>query len=140
MMSSLILKTTSRWLVPPMLVSAFWIALRGHDSLGGGFEGGLVAIAAYVLDAYAHGASITRARLRIAPEALLGIGLLLALMSTAFGPIHGATWMTGGWLEVDSLGSHLTIGTPILFDLGIFLTVIGSGLAVLLPLISEHRG
>jgi multicomponent Na+:H+ antiporter subunit B len=135
-MSSLVLKTTSRWLVPPMLVSSIWILLRGHDSPGGGFEGGLIAVAAYILDSYAEGAT-ARARLRIAPEALLGIGLLLALVSASFGPVHGAAWMTGSWIEATFLGMHLTLGTPLLFDIGVFFIVIGSGLAVFLPLISE---
>lgn len=136
-MSSLILSMTARWLVPPMLVGAFWILLRGHDSPGGGFAGGLVALAAYMLDAFAAGAEATRARVRLDPESLLGIGLVLAFVSASFGPMDRDPWMKSRWIDASFAGLELALGTPLLFDLGVFLVVIGSGLALVLPPLSE---
>lgn len=138
MIPSLVLRITTRWLVPAMLVCSAWILLRGHDQPGGGFIGGLVAVAAFLLETFAGGTEHARARLRVTPESLLASGLLLAVLSAIAGPLVGAEWMTGLWWEADLLGVHLALGTPLLFDLGVYLVVIGSSLAVLLPALGEH--
>lgn len=138
MIPSLVLRTTTRWLVPAMLVCSAWLLLRGHDQPGGGFVGGLVAVAALLLDTYAAGAEHVRARLRVTPESLLAAGLLIAVLSAVAGPLVGEAWMRGLWWEADLPGVHIALGTPLLFDLGVYLVVIGSSLAVLLPALSEH--
>jgi multicomponent Na+:H+ antiporter subunit B len=55
-MTSLILKTTARFLMPFLLLFSVFLFLRGHNEPGGGFTGGLVAAAAFALYSIAFGA------------------------------------------------------------------------------------
>jgi multicomponent Na+:H+ antiporter subunit B len=132
MTSSLVLRTTTRWLAPAMLVCSAWLLLRGHDAPGGGFVGGLVGVAAFLLNAFAEGPAAARARLRLAPQTILAVGLLVAIAAAAVGPLSGRAWMEGLWWEHDVLGVPVVLGTPLMFDTGVYLVVAGSGLAIVL--------
>lgn len=135
--SSIILRTTTRWLAPAMLVCSVWLLLRGHDLPGGGFVGGLVAVAAFLLHGFAEGPAAARARLRLAPEAFLAAGLLLAIASASSGPLSERPWMTGSWWDGQAVGISVALGTPLLFDAGVYLVVAGSGLAIVLQGLAE---
>ena len=80
-MNSIILRTATRFLMTLLILFSIFLLLRGHNEPGGGFVGGLVAAAAYILHALAFDVSATRAALRVAPRTLIGLGLLLAVGS-----------------------------------------------------------
>ena len=80
-MTSLILRTATRFLMPLLLLFALFLLLRGHNEPGGGFVGGLVVAAAFVLYAIAYGVDAGRRALLVDPSTLLGVGLLVALGS-----------------------------------------------------------
>ena len=63
-MTSLILRTTTRFVLPLLLLFSVFLLVRGHHEPGGGFSGGLVAAAAGVRAAWAinHELNVTRAR------------------------------------------------------------------------------
>ncbi len=137
-MNTLILRTASHYLLPLLLLFAVFILLRGHYLPGGGFVGGLVAAIAFVLHAFAHGLRTTRHLLRIHPGYLMPAGLALSIGSGLLPVLaQGRPFLTGIWhpepLEV--IGG---IGTPLFFDLGVFLVVIGASLTILFT-ISETR-
>jgi multicomponent Na+:H+ antiporter subunit B len=139
-MNSLILQTATRFLFPLLLLFAVFVLLRGHNEPGGGFAGGLVAASAYALYALAFGVPATRAVLTVDPRGLIGIGLLIAVASAlASLPLglplmtHQAMW---GELTLPGLGK-LAIGSPLFFDLGVFLVVVGMALTIILPLAEE---
>ena len=75
-MTSLILSTAARYLLPLLLLFSFFILIRGHNEPGGGFIGGLVAAAAFALNAIAFDVGSTRRTLRIDPRTLIPAGLL----------------------------------------------------------------
>ena len=77
-MKSLILRTATRFLMPLLLLFALFLLFRGHNEPGGGFVGGLVVAAAFILYAIAYGVSAGRSALLIDPSTLVGIGLLVA--------------------------------------------------------------
>ena len=59
-MTSLILRTATRFLMPLLLMFALFLLLRGHNAPGGGFVGGLVVAAAFVLYGIASGTPAAR--------------------------------------------------------------------------------
>ncbi|MGB0414342.1 MAG: MnhB domain-containing protein [Coraliomargarita sp.] len=118
---------SSRLLFPALIVLSLIVFYRGHNLPGGGFIGGLLAASAFIL--LGLGASMEQARraLRVDPVTLMALGLLIALVSGLFGLMQGDAFMTGVWLPtfyLPLLGA-VHLGTPLLFDLGVFMTVIG---------------
>lgn len=132
-MPSLILATATRLLVPLMLIFSIFLLIRGHNEPGGGFVGGLVAGAAFTLYAAAYGVSQAQNALRFDPKLLIGAGLLVAVVSAVFSLALGLPLMTGLWYEqpVPIIGK---LGTPLLFDVGVYLVVIGTTATIMYAL------
>ena len=72
-MSSIIVQTAARALVPAILVCAAALFIRGHHLPGGGFSAGLLAVAAGALLVLVFGAERVRATVRTSTRALLGV-------------------------------------------------------------------
>ena len=133
-MTSSILQTSARLLMPLLLLFALFLLLRGHNQPGGGFVGGLVVAASFVLYSIAFGVGAARRALLVRPSRLLGIGLLVAFVSGLPGVIAGRAFLTAMWTTV-AIGSRaVAIGTPLLFDIGVCLAVIGVVLTIVFTL------
>ena len=128
-MNSLILRTATPVLMPLMILFALCMLLRGHNDPGGGFVGGLVVAAAYALQAFAFGVPAARRALLIDPERLLGIGLLVALGTGLASVAAGRPFLTSMWWG--------GLGSPVFFDLGVFLVVIGVALTMTFTLAED---
>lgn len=138
MPASVILRTATRFLVTLLLLFSVFLLLRGHHHPGGGFVGGLVLTAAFALYAIAYDVAAARQALAVDPRTLMAAGLLVALGSGALGLVLGDPFLTGLWREIDIPGfGALDLGTPLLFDVGVYLTVIGSALTIILALEEE---
>jgi multicomponent Na+:H+ antiporter subunit B len=137
-MVSIILATASRYLLPLMLIFSFFLLLRGHNEPGGGFVGGLVAAAAYALYLIANGIEEAKKLLNTEPIKLIALGLLIALSSGIISVIYGEDFMTGIWAknEFPVIGK---VGTPLLFDLGVYFLVLGITLLIVFTLAEEDR-
>ena len=135
MNDSLILRTSAPLLLWLALAVSIFIVLRGHNAPGGGFLGGLIASAGVLLYAIAHGRDRAMRRMRIAPVGLCGIGLLAALASGLLGFVTPETpYLTHRWWFP---GGGLALGTTIVFDLGVYLAVVGTVTAMFLPLLRK---
>lgn len=133
-MSSLILSTATRYLLPLLLLFSVFLLLRGHNDPGGGFVGGLVAAAALALYGLTFGAEEARRLIKIDPRRFISVGLLLAVSSGLVAPLfQGRPFMSGVWgaVELPALGKP---GTPLLFDAGVYLVVVGVVLTILFAL------
>ena len=106
--------------MPLLLLFAAFLLWRGHNEPGGGFVGGLVAAAAFSLYLMAFGVGRARRALFVKPMTLLGAGLLVALISSIPAAVRGQPFLTAQWVV-----EPLTLGTPMLFDIGVFLVVTG---------------
>ena len=128
-MVSIILATASRYLLPLMLIFSFFLLLRGHNEPGGGFVGGLMAAAAYSLYFIANGLREAKILLKIEPIKLVAVGLSIALLSGFISVINNSVFMTGVWSleEFPVIGK---IGTPLLFDVGVYFLVLGITLKI----------
>jgi multicomponent Na+:H+ antiporter subunit B len=127
MIFSLIFRVAARLLVPVLLIFSVFMLLRGHNHPGGGFVGGLVAGSAFVLYALAAGVQNARTVLRADPRTLLGVGLCCAYGAGLAALATGKGFLTGLWAHphLPVIGS-LHIGSTLLFDVGVFLVVIGT--------------
>jgi multicomponent Na+:H+ antiporter subunit B len=133
-MTSSILQTAVRLLMPLLLLFAVFLLLRGHNQPGGGFVGGLVVAASFVLYSIAFGVDAARRALLIRPSTLLGVGLLVALVSGLPAVVAGHAFMTALWTTVAAGSMVIAVGTPLVFDVGVFLAVIGVVLTIVFTL------
>lgn len=137
-MRSLILITAARLLTPLLLLFSVFLLLRGHNEPGGGFAGGLVASAAFILLAISRDPAAARRALRVEPQILIGAGLLVAIAAGVLGLLFGDPLLTGQWLEIPLPGEgDLELGTPLMFDVGVYLVVLGATLTMVLTLAEE---
>lgn len=137
-MISIILSAMTRFLLPLMVMFSIFLLLRGHNWPGGGFAGGLVAAAAVAQYALAYDVLAARRLLRVDPRTIVGAGLILAASSAAVSLVSGQPLMTGQWVafHVPRMG-ELHLGTPLFFDTGVYLVVVGVTLTAILALAEE---
>jgi len=134
-MNSTILQIADRYVRWLLLLFALIALLRGHDYPGGGFIAGLLAGLSLVFKGYAYDPEVVSEKLSIRPHHIMGIGLMLILVSVLWPVLYGKAILTGLWAKADLLWlGTLKLGTPLLFDLGVFVAVIGVTLMFLLTL------
>jgi multicomponent Na+:H+ antiporter subunit B len=131
---SLILRTTTRPIIVVLLLISVFLLLRGHDLPGGGFIGGLVAAAAAALYAIAFGAGAAAKLLRVRPESLVGWGMAVTVVAGLLGMVAGREFLTGLWWVIAVGDQELKLSTPLLFDVGVYLVVVGVVLRFVLSL------
>lgn len=136
-MPSLILQTASRLLHPLLLLISIFLLLRGHNEPGGGFVGGLLAAAVFALYSIAYDVSFARRALRIDPHVLIGGGLLCAMGSGVIAMMAGEPFLKSYWVTIDWGLLHLELGTPLLFDVGVYALVLGVATMIILTLGEE---
>jgi multicomponent Na+:H+ antiporter subunit A len=120
-----------------LLALSVVVLLRGHNEIGGGFVGGLTGALAFAIVALAHGVNRARAKLRVHPVALAGGGLLLTAASGLPGLLASGDYLRHLWFEANVFGVPVKQGTTLVFDLGVYLAVLGTVLAFLFGLTRE---
>jgi multicomponent K+:H+ antiporter subunit A len=114
-----------------MLISIF-ILLRGHNLPGGGFIGGLVATVALVMQDFASGVRWTEARIHLNYRRLAVFGIGLAVLTGAAALLFDlpflSTWH--GYVHPPVI-EKVHLASAIVFDLGVYLAVIGSMMVIL---------
>lgn len=135
---SILIEVLVRLLFHPAIVVSVYLLFVGHNAPGGGFAGGLVAGLALVARYLAGGRYELGEALPVDAGRLLGAGLLLAAGTAAMPLLFGATVFQSSWFEaeVPVLGV-LSIGTSTLFDIGVYLIVVGLVLDILRTLGAE---
>ncbi len=130
-MNTLILRETTRVLFTLILVFSVATLLRGHDAPGGGFVGGLIASIACSLYVFVADAKDVRRLVRTDPLKTAAAGLSLAVLSGLIGILSGGgTFLSGQWVEIGGV----KLGTPLLFDFGVYLVVVGAVLTFVLEI------
>lgn len=137
-MTSSILRTTSQLLVILFLLFSAFLLWRGHNEPGGGFAAGLVAAGAFSLYAVAFGADAARKTMPVDPALLIPLGLLVALVAGLAGLVTGDGFLAGQWFTLSLGRDEVKLGSPLLFDVGVFLTVIGAVMTIIITLAAEE--
>lgn len=132
-----LLPAAARIVAPVQIVFSVYLLLRGHNLPGGGFIAGLVMASALVLRVMVD----PKREPKIDLIVLAGVGLLVALGSAVLPWLAGRAFFTGMWggeIWLPLIGS-LKLGTPLLFDIGVYLVVTGVASKLLLVLLSLSR-
>ncbi|AVC42971.1 monovalent cation/H+ antiporter subunit A [Achromobacter xylosoxidans] len=124
-----------RLLLPTAALISVYFLLRGHNQPGGGFVGGLVFATAVILQYMVGGVYWVESRSRLNPQNWIGIGLLFA------GTAAVAAWLAYkpflaalAWDVALPLVGHVHLSSVLLFDLGVYMLVVGSTVLVLVAL------
>jgi multicomponent Na+:H+ antiporter subunit A len=135
---SLILEVIVRILFHTMVVISLYLLFAGHNLPGGGFAGGLVAGMALVMRYIAGGRYELGAAAPADAGRLLGIGMTLAVGCALVPVLFGLPPLKSGILEgtIPVIG-HIEFVTSTIFDIGVYLVVIGLVLDVLRSLGAE---
>ncbi len=131
----LMLRVVSRWLLPLALAVSAYIFFRGHNAPGGGFIAGLVTATALVMQFIARGLVDTEQRMAIRFDRTIGAGLGIACLTGIGSFWFGAPFLTSthGHPRIPLLG-EVPLASAALFDLGVYVTVVGATLLTLVVL------
>ena len=137
--NDVVLKTVAQIVI--FIISLFSVHLffAGHNAPGGGFIGGLLTSAAVVLFAIAFGLDAVGRVLPVDYRKLTAIGLLTAVLTGTGAFLFDAPFLSHafGHFDVPLLGDT-ELATAVLFDLGVYLTVIGVTLTIILAVGRER--
>jgi multicomponent Na+:H+ antiporter subunit B len=134
-MKSVILRTLAPFITLLMFAFSVFVTLRGHNSPGGGFIGGLLAASGIALYAIAFGVEPTRRLLRIHPLSIAASGLIFSAASGLVSALYGVPYMTGLWFDIG-----IDVSTVMSFDIGVYLVVTGAFSSILLALEERDDG
>ena len=127
----------TRVLMPVILLVGFYIFLRGHNEPGGGFIAGLIVSIGVVMQYMASGFGWASARLKYPYHGVIGAGVLIAGLTGIGAWFAAKPFLTSAFTYVRIPPfQKFELATAALFDLGVFLAVVG---AVMLSLESFSR-
>jgi multicomponent Na+:H+ antiporter subunit B len=107
-----------------MLLLSILLVFRGHNYPGGGFIGALVASSAIAL--YTIAFSLKQAGFdRWAPK-IIALGIICFALSFILPLLFNKVMITGLWTNFSLLFHSIKIGTPLLFDFGVYFCIVGS--------------
>ena len=125
--SSPILDRGQRIIGPLLLVFATYLLFAGHNQPGGGFAAGLVASGWIVIAWLSSGARGLKRSLKVEPQIIIGIGLAVAVVVGFGGLVWSDSFLASQAWTIDAgLIGQVKVVTPLFFDAGVALTVLGS--------------
>ncbi|MDD2583707.1 MAG: MnhB domain-containing protein [Bacteroidales bacterium] len=125
-MNSVILQLATPYVRSLLIFFAFVALLRGHNNPGGGFIGGLLAALAIVFSSFAFDRRPVQRKLKIKPGGYVAMGLVFLLLSFSPSLLKSQMLMEGVWVTIPmGILGELNVGSPLLFDIGVFMAVIG---------------
>ena len=136
-MTSLILQTSMRLIMPLSLLFAAYMALKGHNEPGGGFVGGLIAAIALILYRMSDGPNAFKTLIPIHPRIFVFVGLSLALVTAVLPLLFGLPLLTSYVSEIHIFGEPIHLVSAIFFDTGVLLVVVGVSIGMITRLSEE---
>lgn len=137
--NDIILKTATTFIVFVILAFAIFLFFAGHNAPGGGFVGGLVTSGALVLLYIAYGFRVMNRVIKMNFRILIGIGLLLAVLTGVASFLFTERFLshTYGHFHFPVFGD-VELATAMIFDLGVYLTVIGVTMTIILSIAADE--
>ncbi len=131
----MMLVAASRIILPLTLTVGIYLFLRGHNQPGGGFIAALVVAVAFLVQYLAAGFDWSDARKPFGEHKLIGWGVLVAMATGIGAMLLGANFLTS-WFDYFSLPlvGKFELASAMLFDAGVFLTVLGAVMLALAQL------
>lgn len=141
--SPLMLRMTAAWILPIALVFSVYILLRGHNLPGGGFIAGLITAIALIVQYIAIGQDRTEQLLNAQNgrlyERWIGSGLSIAGLTGLAALLWNRPFLTSAYLHPKlPLFGEIPLASAAIFDIGVFLTVVGATL-LLISVLGDSR-
>lgn len=137
-MTSKIAQLVSRYLLPVMIGISVIVFFRGHHHPGGGFIAALIGATGIIFNAMVTETKTAYERLIVDPVWLVVSGMFFCFFAAAAGPFTGKPFFYGFWTEIKiPLLNKISLGTPLLFDAGVYFIVTGSLLMIFLIIMEE---
>jgi multicomponent K+:H+ antiporter subunit A len=137
----MILVVITRVLLPMALLVSFYLLLRGHNLPGGGFIAGLVTTVALIMQYMANGMRWTQQRLRLDYHPVIAVGVLFAGLTGVGSWFFGYPYLTSTYTYVHwPIVGEFELASVLSFDVGVYLTVVGSAMLMLANLGRIERG
>jgi multicomponent Na+:H+ antiporter subunit A len=122
--NTVVMRTVARRLIPFLVLWSLYLLMRGHNAPGGGFIAGLVGGSAFAL-AYLAAPSASAARIRLAYPAIIAAGVVVAVATGLLGYAEG-TFLRPLHAEIPlPWGGYYHFTTALVFDVGVYLAVVG---------------
>jgi multicomponent Na+:H+ antiporter subunit A len=135
---SIILQVVARLMFHTVVLFSIYLLFSGHNAIGGGFAGGLVAGLALTVRYLAGGRRELIAAAPVDAGVLLGTGLLVAVGSGAVAMLLGGEVLQSALLDFHlPLLGHVHLVTSVFFDVGVYLIVVALVLEILRSLGAE---
>ncbi|MCK7612749.1 Na+/H+ antiporter subunit B [Roseibium sediminicola] len=125
-MRTIIFRTIAPYLSALMVLFSIFVLLRGHNEPGGGFIGGLIAASALAIFGVACGVASVRRAIVFHPMGIAGFGLFIGALAGIVSFFKGQPFMTSQWWYLKVFGVEIPLSTPLIFDIGVYLVVVGA--------------
>lgn len=137
--NNLILRSTTSLIVFVLLGFAIYLLFAGHNSPGGGFVGGLVTSAAILLMFMSFGEANVKRYLPINYITLVPLGMLIATITGLGSLLFNVPFLTHVIysMYVPFFG-FIDIGTAMFFDIGVYVTVLGTTMTIILTIADDR--
>ncbi|WP_037985926.1 Na(+)/H(+) antiporter subunit B [Thalassobacillus devorans] len=137
--NDLILRTATTLIAFILLAFSIYLFFAGHNKPGGGFIGGLMTSTAIVLMYMAYGMKAVSKIIPINFRVVIPIGLLIAIATGIGSFLFGQPFLsqTFAYFQLPILGKT-ELATALLFDLGVYLTVIGVTMTIILTIAQDY--
>ena len=138
--NNIILKSTSSIIIFILFGFALYLLLAGHNSPGGGFVGGLTTSAAVLLMFMAYGEKTVNKVLPLNFVFFIPLGLLIAVLTGLGALLFNVPFLTQtfGVINFPLIG-EVELATAMLFDLGVYFTVFGTTMTIILTIASDQN-
>ncbi|WP_164216250.1 Na(+)/H(+) antiporter subunit B [Virgibacillus sp. YIM 98842] len=123
-----------------VLAFSIYLFFAGHNNPGGGFIGGLMTAAAFVLLYLSFNMKTLKKALPFNFDLLIGGGLLIAFLTGVTSMLFGFPFLTQffEYVQIPFMGEvELTTALP--FDLGVYLVVLGAALTIILTIAEDDK-
>lgn len=130
--NDLIFQTATKVIVFLIIIYSWHLFFSGHYTPGGGFIGGLMTSGAIVLLLLAYDIRTVVSILPFDYIKMAALGLLIALLTGIGSLFYNVPFLTHtfGYVELPLLG-ETALATAVLFDLGVYLVVIGVTMTII---------
>lgn len=138
--NDLILRTTTTLIAFILIAFSIYLFFAGHNAPGGGFIGGLMTAAAVVLMYMTYGFEAVKKIIPINFRQIIPIGLLIAVLTGVGSFLFDEPFLshTFAHLHHVPIFGELELATAVLFDLGVYLTVVGITLTIILTIANDQ--
>ncbi|WP_394690052.1 Na(+)/H(+) antiporter subunit B [Hoeflea sp.] len=138
-MRTVIFRSIAPYLTSLMLLFSIFVLLRGHNEPGGGFIGGLIAASALAIYGIACGVAPVRRAIYFHPMAISAFGLFMGAAAGVLSVFSSVPFMTGLWIYPTLFGVEVALSSVLVFDIGVYLVVVGAISSIALALEERDR-